>query len=230
VKHVPANNESELEIMKQILPLMMLMAAGACDQFGFLGPSVTSITASPSEVLMTSGGSMVSQIFIEPNASSDNTISIGVNTSGPVQAGKVETAGQGRWRALFYRMTGAGRASIVVKAGLKADTIFITAVPLSLKTASQSFGYGCGIATDDRAWCWGGNMSGQLGVGTVGDCTGAACQYGGNSGNATPLPLPEDLHFVSINTSGFTCTGYSGFVTGNCGETCALTELGQMWC
>ncbi|MDQ6885860.1 MAG: protein kinase [Gemmatimonadota bacterium] len=46
--------------------------------------------------------------------------------------------------------------------------------------------HSCALASDGRAWCWGGNASGQLGIGAAGR-------------SMTPIPLVGDVRFSSLS-------------------------------
>lgn len=159
-------------------------------------------------------------------AGQSDTTTVLISAQGPFSA--TWELGPFRWRVLNITASAPGTGSITVSAGGKSSTIDITAVALGFKTVAMANGYACGIVLDDTAWCWGGNWAGELGTTTVGQCSGSACQYGGNNGNATPLPVNGDRKFAQIATSGYLCT--NGFVGGTCGKTCALTSAAELWC
>jgi hypothetical protein len=61
----------------------------------------------------------------------------------------------------------------------------------------------CALAADDRAYCWGSNVSGQLGVGD-------------REGRALPSPVAGDLHFRSLSAGDH--------------HTCGVTLDGNGYC
>ncbi len=83
-----------------------------------------------------------------------------------------------------------------------------TAVPgVSFRTLSAGGSHTCGITTAGVAECWGGNSSGQLGIGT----TTAYPEV-----ISTPTPVSTTERFVSLSAG----VDY----------TCALDDTGQAWC
>ncbi len=56
--------------------------------------------------------------------------------------------------------------------------------------------HSCALSKDGRAWCWGGNASGQLGVGTA-------------ARSVTPVPLVGDMRFASLSPGLFHTCGVS---------------------
>ena len=74
-----------------------------------------------------------------------------------------------------------------------------------LRFTSLSVGssHACALTSDDKAYCWGSNLRGALGDGTVVD-------------RATPTAVSGGLRFVSIS--------------GGHDHTCALTDGGEAWC
>ena len=156
-----------------------------------------------------------------------DTTKIGLSTTGPVTASW--ELGNVGWRALVVTTTGVGTGTVTATYKDKTASIAIESVDPRFKRVTSSAGIGCALTDQDLAWCWGGNMSGALGTPTLGKCSGSACQYGGNDGNPTPLPVNSDVKFTQIATTGYTCTT-NGFNTGICGRTCALTGAGETWC
>jgi len=71
----------------------------------------------------------------------------------------------------------------------------------------------CGIAGTHRLYCWGSDISGNLGVGTTSsDCT---AQIGGRC-SALPIQVTGGDRFVYVTAGDF--------------HTCALTSAGVAWC
>ncbi len=64
-------------------------------------------------------------------------------------------------------------------------------------------GHSCGVATDDRVYCWGGNTWGQLGDGTT-------------RSRSTPVAVQTTLRFRSVSAGGQ--------------HTCALTTDDRAYC
>jgi len=163
----------------------------------------------------------------------NDTISTTVTTTGPFTSTWESSPQTGR-RVLLIVASAPGSGSVTVSADGQKASITITAVALSFRSIAAADGYACGIAIDQRAWCWGGNDTGELGVATVGDCNGADCQYGGNSGNPTPLPVAGNRAFTQIATSAVTSLDAvscaTSFVLEVCGRTCALTAVGEAFC
>ena len=59
----------------------------------------------------------------------------------------------------------------------------------------------CGVTTDDRAYCWGDNVCGQLGVPEyTGQCPAEAASSGGG-GYTLPVPVSGGLHFATVSTA-----------------------------
>jgi alpha-tubulin suppressor-like RCC1 family protein len=127
---------------------------------------------------------------------------------------------------LRYTVSSPGKAWIVVAAGNKADTIHIDAVAVGFKSVSLANDFGCGIALDDTAWCWGANTLGQLGHRTAFACGGSKCWA---LGNPTPVRAGSEK-FVTISASGGGSCMLQLGISGTCGQTCALTAGGETWC
>ena len=155
-----------------------------------------------------------------------DTATIAISTTGPVTA-KWELAGRS-WRALQITVSEPGTGTVTVSYKDKSASVAITALDPRFKRIAYSSGYGCGLAVDDTVWCWGGNFNGALGYPTLGKCNGSFCQYGGNDGNPSPLPVSGGYKFAQIATTGYGCA--DGFAFGICGRTCALTAAGEAWC
>ena len=75
---------------------------------------------------------------------------------------------------------------------------------------AAGFEHTCALATDGKAWCWGSNEYGQLGV-----LTATACSEVGTCARR-PLQVSGGLTFVSI-AAGAT-------------HSCGLTAAGAAWC
>jgi hypothetical protein len=193
-----------------------------------VGPHRISSVSISGPTEMTGPGVVRASVDIQGGAIAyGDTIPTTITTTGPFTA--VWVTGHPVWyRVLTITATGPGNGSVTVTAEGVSGSIPISAKQVSFQSISVAYGYVCGIATDERAWCWGANDDGQLGLTTPEDCNGGACQYGGNSGSATPLPVYGNMKFTSIATSGVAC--YPGFITEVCGHTCALTPDGTPYC
>jgi alpha-tubulin suppressor-like RCC1 family protein len=75
---------------------------------------------------------------------------------------------------------------------------------LSFRQVSSGRGQTCGVTTDDLAYCWGYNASGELGIGSIGESSVA------------PLAVVGGRRFQSVSS-------------GN-GHTCAITTAGALFC
>jgi alpha-tubulin suppressor-like RCC1 family protein len=87
---------------------------------------------------------------------------------------------------------------------------------LRLRVVSAGFRHSCGITTDDRAYCWGWNMNGALGIGTS---TGPDICVGNESDvwcSTVPVAVLGGLHFRNVSV------GFS--------HTCAITVDGLVYC
>ena len=82
---------------------------------------------------------------------------------------------------------------------------------LSFKTIATSPGFStvCGIASDDKAYCWGYNSTGQLGDGTT------TTKY-------VPTLVSGGYTYKSIAVNGYYSNGY--------GNTCAIALNGNAYC
>jgi alpha-tubulin suppressor-like RCC1 family protein len=60
------------------------------------------------------------------------------------------------------------------------------AAPLVFRVVSSGDGFTCGVTTDDRAYCWGNNFTGQLGDGT-------------RTYRTRPVAVTGGLHFKNVN-------------------------------
>ena len=74
---------------------------------------------------------------------------------------------------------------------------------LTFRQVSGGTVYTCGVTTDDRAYCWGQNTSGQLGDGTTAD-------------RSRPVAVAGSLHFRSISAGA--------------NHTCGVTTNDQAYC
>jgi len=89
--------------------------------------------------------------------------------------------------------------------GLAAACVPVDAAQDCIQQLSMGVQYGCLIAADGSAWCWGINDNGQLGDGTT-----------TNQMSPTKVKLPAGVKVAAIGT------GES--------HTCALDATGGVWC
>lgn len=75
--------------------------------------------------------------------------------------------------------------------------------PLSFRQLSAGRRHTCGVTTDDRAYCWGDNATGQLGDGTSAD-------------RGSPVAVSGGLRFILVSAGG--------------GYTCGLTTGERAYC
>src|SRR6476646_6627916 len=92
------------------------------------------------------------------------------------------------------------REDAATPTGPAPEAATTAAAPLTLRqvTASRNFGddhHTCGVATDDRAYCWGSNSWGQLGLGGdfggPHDCFGDPC-------SRLPAPVAGNLRWKHL--------------------------------
>lgn len=141
----------------------------------------------------------------------------------------------------------SGSASVIATSGGVSDTALISVLALHMGSVTAGLFYTCGLATNGAAYCWGQNVSGQLGDGTdlskplptavTGGLTFAALSVGashtcgltpggaaycwGNTGDSTISSAAP----VAV-TGGLT---FSSLVTGYY-HTCGLTVGGAAYC
>jgi alpha-tubulin suppressor-like RCC1 family protein len=92
------------------------------------------------------------------------------------------------------------------------------AVTLSFRQVSAGFAHACGVTTDDRAFCWGFNDKGQLGIGTNAGpqrCSGIAC-------STRPVAVAGGLRFRQVSAGGGDFT--------NSGHSCGVTTANRVFC
>jgi alpha-tubulin suppressor-like RCC1 family protein len=98
-----------------------------------------------------------------------------------------------------------------------APAVAATAAPLSFIQISAGADHACGVAADNKAWCWGGNQYGQLGIPIASSphqCSSQPCAL-------RPVAVSGGLRFRQVDAAGpVTCgvtTGDEVFCWGNNG-------------
>jgi len=131
------------------------------------------------------------------------TISMGVS-AGLTHTCAVAADGEAYcWGANQHGELGTGVA------GGSFNTPQLVSGGLTWRAVQASKLYSCGLATDERVYCWGGNSSGELGIGAA-----------DGSSHATPLPVAGDLQFATLAALG----------NNNSSSTCGVTTDGDMYC
>ena len=73
---------------------------------------------------------------------------------------------------------------------------------LAFRSVSAGVGHGCGVTTDDLAYCWGLDHLGQLGAGSLGT---EACSF--DPCRTRPVPVAGGLTFRAISANSFNTCG-----------------------
>lgn len=193
---------------------------------------VASVVVGPDAHMSATGVARAWVIVTDTNGGHVSDFTAQVSTAGPFSA-EWEVANQPWWKRLDITAQSAGTGEIRVTIEGVTGRMLVTASPVQLRTLTLGVKYGCGLDLSDRAWCWGANGSGQLGVATPGRCRGYACQYSpGDPGSApSPLAVVGGHTFSTIATATRSCTTAEVFVAeGQCGITCALDAAGTPYC
>jgi alpha-tubulin suppressor-like RCC1 family protein len=85
---------------------------------------------------------------------------------------------------------------------------------LSLGTVTSGSGHACALTTDGTAYCWGSNVSGELGIGTA-PLTSGCGPDDPSCHSSVPVRVVGGLQFSVIDTDE---------------HTCALTRVGTAYC
>ena len=102
-------------------------------------------------------------------------------------------------RALSFEAIQVPHLDSRVPSQVEADTAVET--DLRFTSLSAGFAHTCGIAQDDRLWCWGRNEYGQLGDGS-------------NASGATPVAVASgDESFTGISLPSSSTVLWSGLRT-----------------
>src|SRR5688572_28145433 len=142
------------------------------------------------------------------NAPTTITISLGQNPAGGTLSGTMSGSSSGGV-ATFHNLRvdrlGSGYTLTAAATGLSPaqSAIFAVTGPLTFRTVSSGYFHSCGIATDNVAYCWGINSSGELGNPKV-------------EQTKSPVPVLGGPTFTSISA------GRS--------HSCALTAGGTAYC
>ncbi|HEY9226227.1 MAG TPA: hypothetical protein VIP11_06250, partial [Gemmatimonadaceae bacterium] len=127
----------------------------------------------------------------------------GNHTCGITTDAKAYCWGSNSW----YQLGGGSTASQSYQPLLVSSSI-------SFRAVSAGADHSCGIATDNRAYCWGHNDWRQFGANSP-------------ASSSTPVAIAPEISFASITAgSGFTC-GVSTTGTGYCFGSSGLGQLGD---
>jgi hypothetical protein len=158
----------------------------------------------------------------------DTAADPGIETTGPLSASIETSGGVVKKRVIVVDASAAGTGYVRLTNMGRADSLKVVATVVSFKRIAVTYGHACGIAADDRAWCWGANNSDQIGANTSSACLGGACQYHNGGSAKLPLPVEGNHKFASIAVAGKSCS--LDFSIGACGKSCAITAQGQTYC
>ena len=161
-----------------------------------------------------------------------DTVGVSVSSSGPITA-QVEESGYIRKHVLLIldaTTPGVGTVKVTSSSGI--DSVRVVATSVAFKSLSVANGFACGLAMDDRAWCWGANGSAQIGAETPYPCEGAECEYRDGGSASLPLPVKKGLAFTVLSTSGLRCSigASSALLLGGCGISCGIDVQKDAWC
>jgi alpha-tubulin suppressor-like RCC1 family protein len=87
---------------------------------------------------------------------------------------------------------------------------------LSFRQVSTGFAYSCGVTQDHRAWCWGANSFGQLGIGTASFVD-----------QLTPVPVAGGLRFVQVSAGARHACGVTVVNRAYCWGPNSFGQLGD---
>ncbi|HET9426003.1 MAG TPA: hypothetical protein VFO55_11575 [Gemmatimonadaceae bacterium] len=188
---------------------------------------------SPPTVIAYPGEGRANLDVISDSPSAREEVTPAVTVTGPFTASWESL----RWqlRTLRITSTGVGSGKVTVSLYGKSVSFDVHSEAVAFKriamsswsAAPQSNPNGCGIALDDRVWCWGGNDTYQLGAETPRRCSGGACQYGGIYPSASPMRVAVSQTFSQVDATTYSCPA---FIDRTCGASCALTTGGEAWC
>lgn len=81
------------------------------------------------------------------------------------------------------------------------------AAPLAFRQLSSGGKHTCGVTTDNRAYCWGNNVEGELGIGTT---TGPEnCIFPEGDCSTRPVAVAGGLRFRQVSAGGYHTCGVS---------------------
>jgi alpha-tubulin suppressor-like RCC1 family protein len=87
---------------------------------------------------------------------------------------------------------------------------------LRFRSVSAGFRHSCGVTTDDRAYCWGSNEGGRLGIGTSTGPDICAGNESNSSCSIVPVAVRGGLRFRSVSVGA--------------AHSCGLTTDGSAYC
>jgi len=153
---------------------------------------VTGVTLNPTTMSLTVGGATGSlTATIAPSSATNQNLTWTVNPP----TGVVTLSGSGA--AMTVTAVAAGTATITVatqdgnKTATCAVTVAAANVPVGWAAVSAGFYHTLAIKEDGSLWAWGGNYSGQLGLGTA-----------DNGTHPTPARVGTDTNWATVTTCG----------------------------
>jgi len=185
-------------------------AAGLSANFVVTVDRVASVVVTPSPATAVPGGTATlratitgstGKVYIERPVtfvSSDTTVASVPSGSTRLQLALVTA------RALGFATISATYLGVSGSASVQVQNVNFTSI-------STSAYHTCAIATSGETFCWGMDISGELGTPTLTSCNG-----GSNPCSLMPVAVASDVRFDSLSASS------SG--------TCALTAAGQGYC
>lgn len=164
------------------------------------------------------------------NISIADTTEPAITATGPFTATIEVTGGTIKKTVLIITATAPGIGYLKLANDRSKDSVKVVATQVSFRQIAMSSGFACGIASDGRAWCWGGNTDSQLGTtnGIASPCSGSACQYSNGGTARHPLPIADQRKFSTVAVTGAPCSAWG--ISGTCGGACALTPQGETYC
>lgn len=105
---------------------------------------------------------------------------------------------------------GNGSAAVIATSEGVTDTSAIAVTSITFVSIRAGLNHSCGVTTTGAAYCWGDNVSGQLGT-----STSTLCQVVYPC-SATPVAVSGGLRFSAVSPGGW--------------HTCALTISGAAYC
>jgi hypothetical protein len=194
-------------------------------------PVELTISGAP-KVISYPGTGRANVLILRGYSTVQDNITPALSTTGPFIASWESLGWQLRTMKVTATDTGSGTVTISALGksasfSVRAESVTFKRVAMTAWAPTAPSPNGCGIAVDDRVWCWGGNGRSQLGTSTPRYCTGSACQYGAQYDSRSPMPIESSQTFSEVVATSYGC---GQFVPDTCGRSCALTAAGEAWC